>query len=370
MGSPKVAHLTSVHTRFDNRIFVKMCRSLAAAGYKTSLVVADGLGDGMSDGVRLIDVGKPPGGRLSRIRGAPKLILSAAVGVDADVYHMHDPELISVGVELKRRGKKVVFDSHEDVPADILTKQYIPGLLRYPVSRAFALYERMQCRKFDAIVGATPFIRDKFRHINQNSTDINNYPFLHEWPGVIDWGQKLHEVAFVGGIADIRGIRQMIDAMSYTENVRLNLVGRFVDTKVESEVKHNPAWAKVNEYGFVDRSQVGEILARSMAGLVTFLPVPNHVDAQPNKMFEYMAAGVPVVASDFPLWREIVEGNHCGICVDPLDPRAIGQAVMRLVENQDMAGKMGKNGRQAIENKYNWSNEERKLFRLYEGLVS
>ncbi|MBD3768073.1 MAG: glycosyltransferase, partial [Gammaproteobacteria bacterium] len=104
-------------------------------------------------------------------------------------------------------------------------------------------------------------------------------------------------------------------------------------------------------------------------GLVTFLPAPNHIDAQPNKMFEYMSAGLPIITSIFPLWREIVEGNQCGLCVDPLDPQAIGEAIQYLIDNPVEAEQMGKNGRQAVEQKYNWTIEEQKLLDLYAGLT-
>jgi len=138
---------------------------------------------------------------------------------------------------------------------------------------------------------------------------------------------------------------------------------------VAEKVKNYPLWFKVNELGFLNRKQVNGVLSRSRVGLVTFLPAPNHFDAQPNKMFEYMSAGLPIITSNFPLWREIVEGNKCGICVDPLDPKMIGEAIQHIVYHPLEAEKMGKNGRQAVEKKYNWTIEEQKLFKLYKELT-
>jgi glycosyltransferase involved in cell wall biosynthesis len=97
--------------------------------------------------------------------------------------------------------------------------------------------------------------------------------------------------------------------------------------------------------------------------------MPNHIDAQPNKMFEYMSAGLPLIASDFPLWREIVEGNDCGVCVDPADPAAIAEAIDRLVENPDLARRMGENGQRAVHERYNWAIEEKKLLALYDTVL-
>lgn len=130
-----------------------------------------------------------------------------------------------------------------------------------------------------------------------------------------------------------------------------------------------PSWAVVNELGFVDRKGVRDVLGRSFAGLVTLHPVPNYLDALPVKMFEYMAAGIPVIASDFPLWREIIESSQCGVCVNPMKPEEIAQAVDRLVNNPAEARQLGENGRRAVLDRYNWAVEEKKLFQLYEYIL-
>ena len=135
-------------------------------------------------------------------------------------------------------------------------------------------------------------------------------------------------------------------------------------------MEKSTGWACVNALGFLSREQMRQTLSRSVAGIVTFLPVPNHIDAQPNKIFEYMSAGLPVIASHFPLWREIIEGNECGLCVDPLDPAAIAAAMDRLVENPDLARRMGENGRRAVHERYNWGVEEKKLLALYGKLLA
>jgi glycosyltransferase involved in cell wall biosynthesis len=151
--------------------------------------------------------------------------------------------------------------------------------------------------------------------------------------------------------------------------IRLNLCGRFNSDSLEQTCKSISGWSAVNEYGFVDRAGVREVMRRSVAGLVTLHPVPNHIDSQPNKMFEYMSAGIPVIASDFPLWREIVLGNRCGLCVNPMDPSAIAEAISYLIENPDEAREMGENGRRAVVERYNWSIEEAKLLSFYRQIL-
>lgn len=366
---PRVAHLTSVHPRNDTRIFIKQCRSLAAHGYDVTLVVADGQGYECKDGVKIVDVGCLPG-RLNRMFRITRRVLKKAIELDADLYHFHDPELIPIGLKLKCLGKKVVFDSHEDVPKQLLGKPYLNLVLLRMLSNTFSLFERYACPRFDGILAATPFIHDKFLAINPRSVDINNFPMIGELDAAVPWTDKRDEVCYVGGVGAIRGIREVVRACEFLQTpARLNLAGRFSEPAVEAEVKACPGWSRVNELGFVDRAGVREVLGRSVAGLVTFHPLPNHIDAQPNKMFEYMSSGIPVIASNFPLWREIVEGNDCGLCVDSLAPMAIAAAIDFMINNPERAQQMGENGQRAVRERYNWFIEEAKMLDFYKNLM-
>lgn len=365
-----VAHLTSVHPRYDTRIFLKQCRSLARAGQQVTLVVADGKGDEDKDGVAISDVGASRG-RVDRMIGAARRVYSRASQLDADIYHLHDPELLPVALKLKRRGKRVIFDAHEDLPRQILSKPYLHPVVRWPISLTMTGFERFACRRLDRVVGATPAITEKFAAMGVSASNINNYPILGELENEVAQGDKAREVCYVGGIGAIRGIAQVISAMGLSAGgTRLNLAGAFAEGRLKAQLQQEAGWTRVNEFGFLDRNQVREVLGRSVAGLVTFLPEPNHIESQPNKMFEYMSAGLPVIASNFPLWREIIEGNDCGICVDPLDPKAIAGAIDRLVDNPDLARQMGENGRRAVHERYNWGQEEKKLLALYESLIA
>ncbi len=120
--------------------------------------------------------------------------------------------------------------------------------------------------------------------------------------------------------------------------------------------------------GKISRKEVNDLYGTARAGIVIYQPAQNHMESQPIKLFEFMAAGLPVVSSDFPLWKEIVEGNCCGICVNPKNPKAVKKACMELVKNPDKAQELGKNGKIAVDKKYNWSIEEKKLLKLYKTL--
>jgi glycosyltransferase involved in cell wall biosynthesis len=363
-----IVHLSSVHSRNDTRIFIKQCRSLAAHGHEVTFVVADDKGAECRDGVQILDVGREPG-RIGRMVKTTRRLLDTAVALDAAVYHLHDPELMPLGLKLRKMQKKVIFDSHEDYPKQMGDKPYLGGLAQRVMPQTVAWYERYACRRFNGVIAATPSLRDKFLPINRHTVDVNNFPVVGELDPTAVLKEKRPEVCFVGGISGILGAREMVKACELMASpARLNLAGRF-NEPIEAELKTYPGWARVNQLGWLGREAVSDVLQRSVAGLVTLHPIDHFMEALPVKMFEYMAAGIPVIASDFPLWRDIVERNGCGLCIDPCDPGAIARAVDYLVANPDKAGRMGENGRQAVLKKYNWSVEEKKLLGFYAALA-
>lgn len=366
----KVVHLTSVHPRYDTRIFVKECVSLTKHGYDVSLVVADGKGDEQKNGVSIYDIGAPKS-RWDRMRNAPTRVFRKAIELDAQIYHFHDPELISIGLKLKKMGKKVIFDVHEDTPKQILSKPYLHKSLRNLISKVFDTYEKWASKQLDAVVAATPFLRDKFLKFGITVVDINNYPLLSEFNiGEIDWSQKQNYVCYIGGLSRVRGILEIVEAMQYVQNnTRLTIAGSYSEANLEQEVMQSIGWNNVDSLGWQNRVGIQDILNGSVAGLVTLHPIINYLDALPVKMFEYMAAGIPVIASDIPLWKQIIDENQCGVCVNPFDSKEIAQAINSLVENPENAEKMGYNGQQAVLQKYNWSIEEQKLITLYRKLI-
>jgi len=361
----KVVHLTSVHSRHDIRILLKECSSLAKAGYDVSLVVADAKGDEVKNGVNIYDVGLIEN-RLSRILNTTKNVYSKAIELDADIYHFHDPEMIPTGLKLKKIGKKVIFDSHEDFASDLLTKNYIPLLLRYVMSAAFKIYDTWACKKFDTIVTATPAISKLYRNRGCTTVVINNFPIIDELS--VPKVEKENIACFVGAQTPIRGLIELVNAIEKIDG-KLYLAGPISSNEFKNELKALPGWEKVVDLGILPRDEVAKVLAKSSVGLVTYLPAPNHIDAQPNKLFEYMSTGLPVIASNFPLWQEIVEDNNCGLCVDPKNSEEIANAIEFFFNNPDKIEEMGNNGIKAVNDTYNWLVEEKKLIELYERLT-
>ena len=286
------------------------------------------------------------------------------------VVHLHDPELIPWGVGWKLMGYTVVFDAHEDIPASMRSKRYVRSSMRPALAVAARALIRMADRAFDAIVAATPSIARAYR--SDRVVTVQNYPILSEWDIRPVGDREPGRLVYVGGITEARGAMQMLDALvvlAGDRDVRLTLAGPVGPASLFDEMQSHPGWKHVDYHPWLSRADVGTELRNASVGLVLFQPLPNHIESQPTKLFEYMAAGLPVVVSDFPLWTNLIEGEGIGVVVPPDEPARIAAAVRSLLD--DPAGNDGRSGRAiaAVRDRYNWEPESRKLVDLYADLI-
>jgi glycosyltransferase involved in cell wall biosynthesis len=374
MSKAKICHMTTVHSPFDDRIFHKECKTLAKAGYEVFLIAQHDKEE-IIDGVHIIPLPKVKS-RLKRMLLLPIKALSTALKVKADVYHFHDPELIPIGVLLKLfTRKKVIYDVHEDYGKQILSKPYIPKSVRKVISSLIKVLEYISSRFFDGIITATDDILRNFVY-HKRVISVRNFPIIAYFPNPARFDRESKDafnLIYVGGLTEIRGIVQIVQALELVDSnkqLKLILYGKFDPPEFELEVRSLKEFERVEYLGWVDFERVPELLSKADVGMVCLHPISNYITGLPVKLFEYMSAGLPAIASNFPLWKEIVEGNNCGICVDPLNPKEIAKAVKYLMEYPDEARKMGENGRKVVLEKYNWENESKKLIGLYKKLLA
>ena len=368
----KILILTSVHPPFDTRIFYKQAQTLVKAGYQVGLIAQHDR-DEIRDGVNIIAIPKPKN-RLERMFFTTMSLLRKALKQNAQVYHFHDPELIPVGLFLKLCGKKVVYDIHEDYKQKFLSTSWIKPFLRPWVSKIFSNFEEISSNFFNHLVLADQITAQRFNS-KKKLTVMPNYPMVNQLQHIKSNGNLAKKrvkfvVMYIGGLSPDRGLFEMVEAMSFlnNKNIELHLLGRFENPKDEEKIKN---LENVKNLGLVPSNQVFPYLLGANVGLVLLQPTPAYLDSAENttKLFEYMLCGLPVIASDFPNLRKIIEGNKCGICVDPTDPGKIAEAIKYLRRNPAQAKKMGENGREAVFKKYSWENEEHKLLQLYTSLT-
>jgi len=367
VSSLKVVHLSSAHYAADTRIFHRECQSLANAGHDVTLV-AQHERDTIAGGVKIKAL-RNPKSRWKRWTSAMWRVYRHVARLHADLYHFHDPELIPVGLWLSLRGKRVIYDAHEDLPNTFAYKYYIPAFARKTLAWMAGRVETLAVRRFTAVVAATPTIAKRFSEYNTNTVVVRNFPSLAELAHglALPWSERPPLVVYVGSMAPERGFREAVSAISL---LPADLKGRLafagpVTPEVREEIGRLAGSDRTDLLGLLDRAKVASLLGRARVGLVPLHRMPNFLNALPVKLFEYMSAGVPVVASDFPLWRQIIEDAGCGLLVDPCDSKGIAHAIEYLLTHPEEAQRMGARGREAIERRYNWKTEEEQLLALY-----
>lgn len=361
--SIRVCHVTSMHKPFDGRIFRKQCISLSNK-YEVCLIQAN-TPDHEKEGIKVYGVPIPSGRIKKMLTSRP--VLNKALEVDADIYHIHDPELLSIIPKLKRRGKKVIFDSHENFPGVIMIKEYLPLFLRKLVSWLYVRYERHNLKYCDAMISVTPDIVNRLSQINPHSYLVTNYPIYKELVDNRKWGKS---VCFAGGLTKEWMHHAIIECLPNTE-ARYRIAGFSAYQNYEDSLKAMPGWSKVDFLGRIKHEEVNNFLQESSAGMALYTYDDANVNYKEGtlgnqKIFEYMMAGLPLITSHLRLWEQIVTENDCGMVVEPNDVNTISDAINFLIAHPDEAKRMGDNAHNAVKEKYNWSTQVKTLYEAYE----
>ena len=352
----KVYHISTVHPRYDGRI-KKEYVSLLEAGFDVSFVVADGKGDELYAGVKIIDAGFPGEGRKNRFLKGPKLVRKIIQRDNPDVLHFHDPELLFLAQKMAKK-HIVIYDAHEDLPKQILHKFYIKPFLRIPIAFIAGYIEKRAAKKIHGVISVVDEIVERYQKYQSNTILVANYPTINAKEN-INYELKNGSIVYAGGVNKVRGVVEMVKVAKQIQ-MPIHIYG-----KIEKECESlSNSYAKF--YGQIIQENLFDIFKKSSIGLIVLHPVPNYINSSPNKLFEYMAYGMAVIASDFPVWRNIVDTYKCGICVNPLNIDEIANAISYLKNSPETVIEMGKNGRKAVLEHFNWEIESRKLIELYQ----
>jgi len=371
----RIAHITISHGHLDVRIFHKEARTAAAAGHEVH-VLAPGTPPAHRDGVVFHELPAGVGVTSALFWQVPRhypAILRAARAINADVYQVPDPLLIPVALMLRRDGSRVVYDAHEDRPRQALTKYRTVGrpvvaLLSAPIWGAL---EALGRRFFDRFVAATPAIAEKFPP--ERTVTLLNYALPEEFQPAPAGSERPNRAVYAGSINSHRNIEVLVEAIGMLPaelDAQLLLLGELgrAQPGFRERLERLPGWERTEYGGDLPRDELAVKVAGARVGLNALDWAPHHTVALGNKMFEYMAAGLPQVYSDFPLWREMVGGEGLGMAVEPSDPVAVAGALRYLFEHPEEAEAMGCRARAAVEERYNWESQEPALLELYASL--
>lgn len=348
-----------------------MARSAINAGHEVRIIAAHGphMAETVVNGV-IVDRLPTPSNRFCRMLFTARGLLRRARRYEVDILHVHDPEFLPWLPQFQARtGTAVVYDAHEDYRVRI-QKDWLPWGVRGLSGFGVGIAEDWAITKLCGVISATPRIAERFQ-THPNAVVIQNFPVLKDVAEIQPAQTKRNVFIHVSGVfTRARGIVEMIQALPLVgPEVRLMLVGKWSSEALRRDCRALSGWSQVEEAGYVERSQMRELLNAALAGLILYHPLPNHVAAQPNKLFEYMASGLPVVASNFPHWRKLLGGGECGWFADPTKPDEIAAVMKKAIENPELCQRKGECGRDRVLTCYNWEAESDKLLAFYADLI-
>jgi glycosyltransferase involved in cell wall biosynthesis len=369
----KVCHVISGYHRNDARVFVRQCRSLKQAGYDVSLLTNDGKPDEILEGIPVISCRVHWPERWKVLVAAKRQFMPEAVRLDADVYQLHSPELLPMVHPLRRLGKGVVYDAHEDLPRHLLEKEWLPDLLRRPFGFAAESYLRRTLRQVDDVVSPHSHVVDQLRRTIGKGTLVANFPIVQPLPALTEteFATRPAAICYTGTVYAYSNQEATLDAIAPLQGIRYRVAG-YIDDRHHRALAQRPGAAKLEVMGRVGRAELRALYMSCVAGLAVYDYKHNLGwklgSYGTNKVFEYMEAGLPLICTDYDLWRDIVDRYQCGVYVRPGAVNEIRAAIDYVMSDRARAFRMGQNGRRAVLEEFNWSSEERKYLAVFERL--
>lgn len=367
----KITHLTSAHPRYDTRIFLKECSSLAKnEDYEVNLVVADGLGDESKNYVNILDIGAKEGGRLSRMTKTVKKVFEKAKDLDSDIYHLHDPELIPIGLKLKKLGKKVIFDIHENTDLQILEKEWIPLFLRHIIARLYRRYEDRSSKKFDLLIVPQESMYLKYKKLSK-TTVVGNFPNKIKELKSEDLKIQKYNLLYSGAISEARGLWNMleliIELVELDNQYTLTIAG-MMDNKLLLKAQKHKGWKYTNYLGMLSKDEIYERYKENSIGLILFNNVGQYYMAYSLKLFEYMQNGMCVVMPNFGDWIVFNDKYQVGYNVSTGDSQNIAKVIHNIRDDKLIF--YAKHNINSVSENFSWESQEKKLFQFYKELIN
>lgn len=365
-----VCHVTSAHSRYDGRIFLKQCSSLAKNNYKVTLLCCDTLDDEVKNKVNIVSINKQFSSLRDRIFNSKRTLKKMCLEINADIYQFHDPDLLSLALYMKRKGKVVIFDSHEDYPSLFLEKQSIPVFLRKCLSSVYSLYEKHVFKKIDGVICVADYQLDRIKRINSNAVIITNYP-------IVDNDFKKNKsvkntLCFAGGVRADWNHDTVIKAIKDIDDVKYIVAGSYKESYLET-LKSYKGFEKVEFLGKLDKKGVKDLYSNSNVGIALCSYRPNTCYKKGSlgntKIFEYMMYELPVIFTDFDVFKNILKEGKFGIAVNPYDSKEVEAMLRYLLDNPKIAKEMGSIGRKLVVEKYNWETQAKILIKFYNDVV-
>lgn len=388
-----VCHLTPLERLRDERAFTRESLPTQAYGLR-AVIVGPHAQSGLVEEVEFIPIAKSRN-RAHRLLTAARII-TTALKQRADIYHVHNPELIIAGIVLKLVfRKKVIYDTREDFPSMMLTKTYLPRSLRKPMSKIVSRFEKFAARMLDGVITADAgSLRPLARTGNSKKLVFYNFPNLRYFPekagmasevsrsqpcsgfgslGAPTSTAKAYDLVYRGGLSERAGTFELLKAVHLLRqrniSARLLLFGYTDDRKsgaaITNSIRNLGIEDLVTLGGLIPHEKMAETLSLARIAVCPLQKTPKFLNNIPVKVFESWACGLPVIATDLPPIRPFFGRRRLGLLVKPGDPQELADAIVFLMSSPNLAQEFGCRARQVVAERYNTSVEVRKLISFY-----
>lgn len=370
MNKLKVCHVISGYYRNDPRIFQRQCKSLYEAGFSVCILTNDGQPEELIDNIPIYSTRVHWVSRLLVLLFAKKQYLQRAIEIDADIYQMHSPELLSLGIALKKIGKKIIYDAHEDLPKHIIEKDWLPRIIRKPLSIIVENYMKRLLRKYHKIISPHSHVVQDLIKINPNTFLVTNFAKVlpSKEISLSEYLLRKKVICYSGTVYLHSNQITLLEALKGLNDVSYNIAGYISPDYLELLSNHE-SFDKLNYLGRLEWANLRSFYDQARIGFVVIDYKMNlgwkKGTFAVNKIFEYMESALPIVCTDYDLWKEIVDEYNCGICVEPGNIKQLKEAIQFLLNNPQVAYEMGQNGRRAVFQKFNWSTQHETYIQLF-----
>jgi len=369
----KVCHVISGYFRNDARVFLRQVQSLKKAGCEVSIITNDGEPDEVLEGVpiRSCRVRLP---RWQVLLNAKRQFMTEVIETDADVYQLHSPELLPLALPLKRRGKAVIYDAHEDLPRHIWEKEWVPWVLRWPMGYVAEFYLHYVLGRIDEVVSPHSHVVAHLQRKISKGVLVANFPLVQPLADFTEaqFAARPKTICYTGTVYSYSNQEATVDAIAQLPGVRYQVAGYIADEHREA-LMQRPGASQAEYLGRLGRTDLRALYMSTIAGLSVYDYKHNLGwklgSYGTNKVFEYMEAGLPLICTDYVLWRDIIDRWECGVYVQPGSTEELRAAIEYVVSDRDRAYRMGQNGRRAVLEEFNWTTEERKYLDVFESIA-
>jgi len=276
-----------------------------------------------------------------------------------DVVHCHDLDTLQAGVWLKKKlGIKLIYDAHEIFGYMIAVDQP-----KFIVDAAFLMEKRL-VKKVDHVITVNEPLRDYFRSISDkpitivmNCKDLVSQEYIPPRNDVFT-------ICYIGVLSKSRMFPEIIDIIGNIKHVKFIIAGKRENLYEEAK-ERSRKYTNVEFLGTISFEEVIPRTIRSNAIICLFDPTnPNNRVGLPNKIFECMATGRPVIVTKGLYYSKIIESEKCGISVN-YEKEEIRKAIIKLRDTPKLCEEYGRSALKAAMGEFNWTKQEEKLIQVY-----